>query len=102
MADTVQWLSHEFRVYPYKASWNDVSGVYIFVGLNEQNQWVPLYVGQADSFRTRIPGHEQWSPAVRLGATHAHAMAVQQESQRDDIERQLIEAYQPSLNTQLR
>ena len=102
MSDTVKWLSYEFTVYTPGATWNDVAGVYIFCGVNAQNQWVALYVGQADSFRNRIPSHEQWSPAVRLGATHVHAQVVPQGATRDAIERELIEACQPYLNTQLK
>lgn len=102
MATTVTWLTYEFTVYPPDTSWNDVAGVYIFCGVNPQNQWVALYVGQADSFRNRIPSHEQWSPAARLGATHVHARVVSQAATRDTIEAELIRSYQPRLNTQLR
>ena len=102
MSDTVKWLSYEFTVYTPNTTWNDVAGVYIFCGVNAQNQWVALYVGQADSFRNRIPSHEQWIPAVRLGATHVHAQVVPQATTRDAVERELIQVYQPRLNTQLK
>jgi excinuclease UvrABC nuclease subunit len=102
MSDTVKWLSYEFTVYTPNTTWNDVAGVYIFCGVNAQNQWVALYVGQADSFRNRIPSHEQWSPTVRLGATHVHARVVPQAATRDAIERELIQACKPRLNTQLK
>jgi len=102
MSDTVKWSSYEFTVYTPNTTWNDVAGVYIFSGVNAQNHWVALYVGQTDSFRTRVPSHEQWSPAVRLGATHIHAKAVPHAAMRDAIESQLIQTYQPRLNTQLR
>jgi excinuclease UvrABC nuclease subunit len=98
----VKWLEHTFEVCLKDANWNDVGGVYIFTGLNPQNRWVPLYIGQADSFRTRIPSHEQWSPAQRLGATHVHALVVEQAATRDKIEKELIRAYQPALNVQLK
>ncbi len=102
MGDSVKWLSYEFTIYAPNTMWNDVAGVYIFCGINAQNQWVALYVGQADSFRNRIQSHEQWSPAVWLGATHIHARVVPQVTARDAIERELIQAYQPRLNTQLK
>lgn len=50
-----------------------------------------LSIGKADNFRTRIPRHEQWSPALRLGATHA--VVVEQEATRGRIEAELIAAY---------
>jgi excinuclease UvrABC nuclease subunit len=102
MNNTVRWLSYDFTVYAPTKSWNDVAGVYIFTGVNNLNQWVALYVGQTDSFRNRIPSHEQWNPAVRLGATHIHAMVVPLAATRDIVERELIQAYQPRLNAQQR
>jgi excinuclease UvrABC nuclease subunit len=94
------WSGYVFTVYPPNTNWNEVGGIYIFCGVNPQNQWVALYIGQADSFRNRIPSHEQWNPAVRLGATHIHALVVPSQIQRDAIERLLIQNHQPRLNVQ--
>lgn len=102
MVNKVIWSSYEFTSYTTNSSWNDVAGVYIFCGINAQNQWVPLYVGQAESFRDRFSSHEQWISAMRQGATHVHVRVVPQAAMRDVIERELIQAYQPRLNTQLR
>ena len=102
MSDTVKWLSYEFAVYPPDTKWNDVAGVYIFCGLNAQNQWQAVYIGQTDSFATRIPSHEQWTAAARLGATHVHALTISEAATRDAVERELIQAYQPPLNTELK
>lgn len=101
MSDTCSWLGHEFIIYnPETVAWNDVAGIYIFSGLNPLNQWVPIYVGQADSFRNRIPSHERWNEAVRLGATRIHAKSVPLAANRGALERLLIGNYQPTLNTQ--
>jgi excinuclease UvrABC nuclease subunit len=103
MTISVQWLSYDFTVYnPLMTTWNDVAGVYVFTGLDRIGRWIALYIGQADSLRTRLSRHEQWSPAVRLGATHVHAMVVPLQADRDRIERELIQAYRPTLNLQLR
>lgn len=102
MADKAIWLSYEFNSYAPNSTWNDVPGVYIFCGVNAQNQWVPLYVGQAESFRDRFSSHEKWSPAVQRGARHVHVRVVPQATMRDVVERELIKAYQPPLNTQLK
>ena len=96
----VTWLSHEFEVYEKVADWYDVAGVYIFAGLNNQNQWVPLYVGQTNSFHTRIPSHEKWSRAVLIGATRVHARVESLEATRLVMEQELIQAYDPQLNRQ--
>ena len=103
MSDTVRWSSHTFTVYPHDGTqWHNVAGIYIFAGLNQTNQWIALYIGQCDSFADRIPSHERWAEAARLGATHVHAMVVPQAANRDRIEAELIRTFQPRLNDQLR
>jgi excinuclease UvrABC nuclease subunit len=100
---TVKWLSYELYVYTINTNWNDdVGGIYIFSGPINNNQWVAYYIGQTDSFKDRLPNHERWEEAKRLGATHVHAMVVRQEATREDIERELIRAFQPRLNLQLK
>ncbi|NNN07160.1 MAG: hypothetical protein HKL90_14805 [Elusimicrobia bacterium] len=96
------WKGHEFEVYATGADWNNVPGVYIFCGINAQNRWEALYIGQAQSFRDRFSSHEQWDPAARLGATHVHARVIRGENEREAVEFELIQACQPRLNTQLR
>jgi len=101
MNKTAIWLSHEFTVYSKSGQWNNVAGIYIFAGINQQNQWNPYYIGQCDNFQNRIPSHEKWDTAQSLGATHIHAMAVPSQADRDLIEQVLIQAYQPALNVRL-
>jgi excinuclease UvrABC nuclease subunit len=100
---STKWLTYEFEVYdPKTVTWNDVAGIYIFAGITPQYQWRAFYIGQAKSFQDRIPNHENWPAAVRLGATHVHVMVVPQVANRDRIEAELIGAYQPALNVQLK
>jgi hypothetical protein len=104
MSTTVYWGSYPFQVFdPYRTIWSDShTGIYIFCGISPQNRWVALYIGQAaDSFRSRILGHEQWTPALLRGATHIHAM-IAPRANLDAIERGLIAMYQPMLNIQHR
>jgi len=99
----VKWLDYEFDVYnPGGTTWNDVPGIYIFCGLNSAGRWVAHYIGQAESFKDRIPNHEKWNEAARLGATHVHAMVVQHAAIRGSMEQELIRAFQPTLNVQLK
>ena len=102
MIDTVQWLGQDFYVHPHNANWSTAAGVYIFCGVNQQNQWTAFYIGQANSFQDRLPSHEMWNKAQSLGATHVHVKVESQQSQRDSLEEELIEAYRPPLNTQLK
>jgi excinuclease UvrABC nuclease subunit len=102
MSNTALWLNYDFLICDYSTQWNNSPGIYIFAGLNERYNWVAYYVGQADNFQNRIPSHEKWELAQSHGATHVHVMEVLQESDRDMVERRLIQACQPILNDQLK
>lgn len=102
MSNIATWKGHEFIVYPHTTTWNNVAGIYIFAGINRQNQWIALYIGQCDSFQNRIPSHEKWDKAQSLGSAHVHAMVVSRQADRDAIEGDLIRSYQPPLNDQLK
>ena len=86
---------------PMLSNWTDVGGNYIFAR-QQSNGWYLLYVGQCDSFRKRMPTHERWAEAVRLGATHVLAHVNQNDSLRLLEERDLIRRYAPELNVQHR
>lgn len=99
--DKVFWRTYPFDVCEHGGCWNEVGGIYIMTGLNfPLNLWTAQYIGETDNYHSRIPSHGMWPLAVRLGATHVHAMVVEQEATRLAIERELIEAFQPPLNTQ--
>ena len=99
---TAFWLdSQQFEVHnSINIGWAAVAGVYIFVRVNAQGNYVPLYVGQTTSFAARLPGHERWAEAVRLGATQVHAKVVQDANQRTRLEVALIRRFNPVLNKQ--
>ena len=99
---SVTWSTHEFNIYTTNTTWNDVAGIYIFTMVNKDNFWIPLYIGQADSFKNRLSDHNKWDAAKRLGMTHVHAKSVGKQTDRDAIEKELIKKYQPTLNTQLK
>ncbi len=84
------------------ANWNRAAGLYIFAHSTDASHWRAVYVGQTDDFSSRIPGHERWSEAARLGATHVHAAVVPQQANRDNLEKMLIQSLQPPLNVQFR
>lgn len=102
MADKATWQNVEFSVHQPNTSWKDSAGIYIFAGVNQQNKWVALYIGQASSLAARLATHERWLEAAQLGATHIHARIVAHQTERDALEKQLIQAYQPRLNVQLK
>lgn len=89
----------EFTVFTENADWNDVPGLYIF-SYQDGRSWYAVYVGQADSFQKRIPGHERLKEAGQLGATHIHARVVNLQAERNRLEKMLIQRLQPTLNVQ--
>lgn len=92
----------DFTAFEYHSTkWHEVGGIYIFCSATGE-AWQPHYVGQTNNFRARLPHHERWTDAKRMGATHVLARVVPYQSERDKIEAALIAQLQPTLNTQLR
>ena len=103
---TVNWGGYPFMVYSYETDWNEVAGLYVFSGFRLtsefQQRWISYYIGSTESFRKRLPNHERWPEAKRLGATHAHARVEQDETKRLELEELLIRTFRPPLNVQLK
>lgn len=108
--DTVDWPGLSGKTYRH---WNlsslaasdikDEPGNYAFAKRQPDGSYVPLYFGQASSLRDRLPNHEVWPAAVKRGATHVLAHTTQGgEKVRLDEERDLIQRWNPALNTQHR
>lgn len=91
---------YEFRRCYRGLSWNPLAGLYTFVAWPG---YALLYIGETGSFAARLPGHEVWPLARRQGAREIYAMPfVGTASERRTLERALIGAYMPPLNTQHR
>lgn len=96
----VRWLQYDFNVYDLSTSWNDVPGIYIYSRRDAEHRlWTPLYIGQTESFRHRLPHHERKPAALVHGATHLHAKVEYVEAERLRIESELIERFRPILNS---
>lgn len=92
----------EFTIYGSGTTWNKVAGLYIFAYRTDETHWRALYIGQTDDFSARMPSHDKWSEATRLGATHVHALVVPLVANRDKWEKMLIQHLQPPMNVQNR
>lgn len=105
---TVNWHGQSGKSYCYwlsepSDSFKDEGGNYAFVKQLRNGNFVPLYFGETRSLRTRIPGHEYWAAAVRLGATHVMTHTTPAgEAARLAEERDLIQHWNPPLNAQHR
>ena len=101
----VSWLPNTpFEICDPEGDWREVSGVYVFAGRSRSHagspQWHAYYVGQTRNFDSRLPTHEKWPEAKRLGATHIHARIAESLPERKSLEKRLIEKYRPVLNVQ--
>jgi hypothetical protein len=78
---------------------NDSGGIYVFVRRRYAFFLQALYVGKAANLRGRLIGHEKWGKAWWiLGATERHVMRVSTETQRRQIEEDLIRDLRPRMN----
>lgn len=101
-----QWQGKSGRWYPHsivtqKQQLFDCMAIYVMVRRNSDFSVTPLYIGKADSLRTRFMSHEKVEPAFRLGANELHVhLLAQSESELLATEKDLIEGQNPELNIQ--
>jgi hypothetical protein len=78
-----------------------VPGNYGFLRRLQDGTFAPLYFGQGDDLKTRIPGHEKWDEARQLGMTHvvAHKNEAGKQARLNE-EADLIAKWNPPLNIQ--
>jgi hypothetical protein len=92
-----------FVLYPHDdAMINAVAANYAFVKIHPNGQTDPLYFGITDDLSSRIPNHECWPEAQRLGVTHVMAHATPNALVRYTEERDLIAYWNPPMNVQHR
>ena len=106
MSDMVKWLSPtgrelNFQVFSKNEGWNHVGGIYMFCDFKNKN-YIPLYIGQTESFANRLPNHEKLQPAIKIGAKFILAAVESNKKNRDTVESLLIKEFQPVLNDQLK
>ena len=98
----VSGVRYNYFTAPPNPVWIQAPGNYIFVK-QTSNSWILLYAGQCDDFSKRMPGHDRWSEAVRLGVTHVFShTGSADENVRKTEERDMIQAYNPPMNVQHR
>ncbi len=78
MANKCKWTGasgteYMYEMYPIKGTtWNNVPGNYIFARESKPNNWEPIYIGQTESFKDRIPDHDKLPCVQRNNGTHVH------------------------------
>lgn len=110
MSNWIDWKARSGATYRYWFLDNPtaegilaVAGNYAFVRQLTDGKWQPVYFGEAVDLSRRIPGHERWEEARRLGATRVMAHTTQGGvDARCAEERDLIALWNPQLNSQHR
>ena len=94
---------YEFHAFSTNVELKQESGVYIFAKRYMQNgttYFKPLYIGEAESLRDRICGHDKWDRAVSHGCNCICAMLVSGDKARLDVETDLRHNYPTPCNDQ--
>ena len=78
MARTCKWIGKSgkefiFTIYEIGTYWNDVPGNYIFTKETSPHTWEAIYIGETESFKDRLPNHNELPCVHRNGGTHIHA-----------------------------
>jgi hypothetical protein len=95
MADKYIWTGasgkkYEYEIYPIGTNWNDVPGNYIFARESTTNRWQAIYIGETESFKDRLPNHNELPCIRRNGGTHIHAHVNRDSRARLDEEADLL------------
>ena len=95
MADKCIWTGasgkkYEYEIYPIGAACSDVAGNYIFARESSPHKWEAIYIGETESFKDRLPNHNELPCIKRNGGTHIHAHVNRDSQARLDEEADLL------------
>lgn len=95
MADKYTWTGasgkkYTYDIFPIGTDWYGVPGNYIFAKESSPGKWQAVYIGETESFKERLPNHNEL-PCIRLnGGTHTHAHVNRDNSARLEEEQDLL------------
>jgi len=103
MARKCEWTGASGKKYMYDiyligTNWNDVPGNYIFAKEASSSNWESVYIGETESFKDRLPNHNELPCVSRNGGTHIHVRINRDSNARLEEERDLIDHNNPSCN----
>jgi hypothetical protein len=81
---------YEYDIYSMDTNWNDVAGNYIFAYESSPRKWMSVYMGETESFKDRLPNHNELPCIKRNGGTHVHAHLNTNSQARLDEEADLL------------
>ena len=102
--ETVNWpgvsgKEYKYWIYPLDTNFKDEPGNYIFAKLTSAGQWTPVYIGETQSLRERLPNHEKLPCVSRNRGSHLHVHLTPGGQQaRLAEETDLVRKYNPPCN----
>ena len=95
MADICTWTGasgkkYEYNIYAIGTNWYDEPGNYIFAQEALPQKWTAIYIGETESFKDRLPNHNELPCIHRNGGTHIHAHINRDSSSRLEEEADLL------------
>ena len=90
---------YDFTAYTTDTAFNEVGAVYIFTK-RENSRYTPLYIGQTDNLKERIPNHEKWPCVRRNGVNSICVLSDSSQSSRLQTESDLLDKRNPPCNAQ--
>ena len=103
MAKTCDWTGksgtkYNYTIYQIGGDWNDVGGNYIFAYESSPHTWTAVYIGETESFKDRLPNHNELPCIKRNGGTHIHAHTNENSEARLAEERDLLANHTTACN----
>ena len=85
---------YTYYVYPLPVTFNpNQDGNYIYSKTNDEDQWVPIYIGEGDLADRISDDHHQAACIKKKGATHVHVHLNQKQKDRTTEEADLLAYY---------
>jgi hypothetical protein len=103
MAKTCNWegasgKKYLYTIYSMNTEWNDVAGNYIFAYESSPHTWTAVYIGETESFKDRLPNHNELPCIKRSGGTHIHAHTNENSQARLEEEEDLLATHKTPCN----
>jgi len=101
----IDWPGQSGKTYRYWSAaftdtFKDEGGNYMYVKQLTNGNYLPVYIGVADSLKNRLGSHDRFDEAKRAGATFvmAHTTPAGEQARLAE-EKDLIQRWSPVLNT---
>jgi len=90
---------YKYWIYEIGTSFKNCPGNYIFAREVSPGHWMPIYIGETESLKDRLPNHEKLPCVNRNSGTHVHTHASLPDSDvRKAEEADLLNKWDPACN----